>query len=200
MGIGSTGGQAAHLVLVAGGGSAETNQLLDVKEEVASVWLPFEGTSAVSPGESEAARVVHAQRTLQAKPTAGLDVLPIGGLEFRAREMIPEENRSSLDRFQRKPAKLDQAIVVAGRLTGLSHLRAAVAAAGRDDSAALADWADGPAIDSLLAAASRYAERTRRAFKQFTRAERKAPDALPESIRRPGPPPERRSGKFSRKN
>ena len=45
-------------------------QLLDVKEEEPSVWLPFDGTSAVAPGGSEAARVVHAQRTLQAKPTA----------------------------------------------------------------------------------------------------------------------------------
>ncbi len=38
--------------------------------------------------------------------------------------MIPEENRSSLDRFQCKPAKLYQAIIEAGRLTGLAHLRA----------------------------------------------------------------------------
>jgi uncharacterized protein (DUF2252 family) len=37
---------------------------------------------------------------------------------------------------------------------------------------------NGPALDSVLAAASRYVERTRLAFKQF-RAERRVPDAKP---------------------
>ena len=110
-------------------------------------------------------------------------MLPIGGDGFRVREMIPEENRSSLDRFQQKPAKLYQAIVAAGRLTGLAHLRAATAVEGRDDTGVWRTGPTGPAIDSLLAAAARYAERTRLAFKQF-RAELKAPDALPESLRR----------------
>ena len=109
-------------------------------------------------------------------------MIPLGDTEFRIREMIPEENRSNLDRFQRKPKKLYEAIVVAGRLTGLAHLRGAKNVEGRDETAALTKWANGPALDSVLAAASRYAERTRLAFKQF-RTERRVPDALPESLR-----------------
>ncbi len=180
-GIGSLGVKR-YLVLVAGGGSAETNRLLDVKEARPSVWLPFAGIAPALPGASDAAGVVHAQCTLQARPTAGLDVLPIDGEDFRVREMIPEENRSSLDRFQHKPAKLYQAIVEAGRLTGLAHLRAAQAVEGHDETAALTDWAHDPALDSLLAAASRCAEQTRLAFKQF-RAERKVPEALPAPLK-----------------
>ena len=108
-------------MLVAGGGSAETNRLLDVKQELPSAWLPFEGTSAVSAGGSEAGRVVQAQRTLQAAPTAGLDVLPIGDLDFRVREMIPAENRIEPGPVRAPAGKLCRAIVAAGRRAGLAH-------------------------------------------------------------------------------
>jgi uncharacterized protein (DUF2252 family) len=118
-GIGSLGLER-YLVLLAGGGSVETNRLFDVKEAIPSAWLGIAGRPAAPAGSSEAARVVHAQRILQARPATGLDVLSIQRADFRVREMIPIENRSSLDRFQRKPAKLRQAIVTAGRLTGLA--------------------------------------------------------------------------------
>ena len=183
VGIGSLGVER-YLVLIAGGGSSETNRLLDVKAEPPSVWIGFGGRLPDPPPKSEAARVVAAQRTLQARPTTGLDVVTIGGVDFRLREMIPEENRSSLDRFQEKPAKLCKAIVTAGRLTGLAHLRGVDAAGSPETTQALAEWARGPALDSVLAASARFAERTRRAFKQF-RAERKVPDALPEALRKP---------------
>lgn len=183
VGIGSLGVER-YLALVSGGGSAETNRLFDIKEERPSALLRCSSCRAEEPAaRSEAARVVHAQRTLQARPTAGLDVIPIGGKEYRVREMIPEENRSSLDRFHEKPAKLLQAITSAGRLTGLAHLRGATSEEGRDATPDLRRWATGPALDSVLAAAARYAERTRLAFRQF-RAERRAPDALPEALRK----------------
>jgi uncharacterized protein (DUF2252 family) len=177
-GIGSLGAKR-YLVLIAGGGSAETNRLIDIKEEHPSAWLGHGGRPLVPTPDSEAARVVTAQRTLQARPTAGLDVLRIGGEAYRVREMIPEENRSSLDRFHEKPTKLREALVAAGLLTGLAHLRSA----GTDGRDELTAWARGPAIDSVLAAAARFAERTRLAFQQF-RADRKAPRALPEHIQK----------------
>ena len=177
-GIGSLGVER-YLVLIAGGGSAETNRLIDVKAMNPSVWIDRGGRNPTPPPTSEAARAVVAQRALQASPTAGLDVLPIDGVDFRVREMIPEENRPSLDRFQEKPKKLRQAIVAAGRLTGLAHLRVALTAGATE---ALADWARGPALDSVLAAAARFAEKTRLGFKQF-RTEIKAPESLPDDLR-----------------
>jgi len=180
-GVGSLGLER-FLVLVAGGGSVETNRLLDVKETRPSAWLGHLGRTA-DTGAGEAERVVRAQRTLQARHAAGLDVLDVGGAGFRVREMIPEENRSSLDRFQRRPTKLRQAIVVAGRLTGLSHLRGSQAAGGSEAAEALAVWARGSALDSVLASAARHAEQTRVDYKQF-KAERRAPDALPEPLRK----------------
>lgn len=181
-GIGSLGVER-YLVLVSGGGSAETNRLLDVKGARPSALLRCLDLGEDPAAPSEAARVVQAQRTLQARPTAGLDLIAIGGRDYRVREMIPDENRSSLDRFQEKPAKLRRAITAAGRITGLAALRGALAVEGRDATADLTRWATGPALDSVLAAAARYAERTRVAFKQF-RAERRAPEALPEALRK----------------
>lgn len=184
VGIGSLGLER-YLVLVAGGGTPRTNRLLDVKREQTSVWVDAGGRPPLPPPASEAACVVHAQRTLQARPTAGLDVLPISGVAFRLREMIPEENRANLDRFQEKPAKLRQAIVTAGRLTGLAHLRGALASGTNATVPELASWARGPALDSVLAAAARFAEDARIARRRF-RAEWKDREALPKALRSTG--------------
>jgi hypothetical protein len=97
--------------------------------------------------------------------------------------MIPEENRSSIDRYRGKPRRLREAITTAGKLTGLSHLRGAANEADPGVTAALAEWAEGPALDSVLAAAVRYAERTRLDFKRY-RAELSASDVLPEPLRK----------------
>ncbi len=152
-GVGSLG-LKRYLVLVAGDGSAKSNRLFDIKEERPSAWLPYAGTSALPPGSSEAARVVYAQRTLQGNPTAGLDVIPIEDANFRIREMIPEENRSSLDRFHGKPGKLRLAIIESGRLTGLAHLRGAPRRGERQRSDRPREMGHRPELDSLLAAAA----------------------------------------------
>ena len=174
-GIGSLGVER-YLVLVQAGGSATTNRLLDVKEEDASAWIGILGRSATPPGATEAARVVFAQRTLQARTASGLDVITIGDKTYRIREMIPEENRSSLDRLQQKPAKLREAILTAGHLTGRSHLRGATAG-GCDQRQALSQWATSAALDSLLAAAARYAEWSRQTYLRF-KSDLKTPSAL----------------------
>jgi uncharacterized protein (DUF2252 family) len=180
-GIGSLG-LRRYMVLVAGGGSPETNRLLDLKEcrpsalrGCATVPWPF-------PDGSDAARVVRAQKTLQARPAAGLDVLKVGDEMFRVREMIPEENRTSLDRFNTKPGKLRAAVEEAGKLTGLSHSRGAEAVGGRDAADALAGWAAGPALDAVFSSAARAAETCRRAHRKF-RAERRSPGSIAAPLR-----------------
>ena len=174
-GIGSLGVER-YLVLVQGGGSPSTNRLIDVKEEDASAWIGILGRTATHPGATEAARVVFAQRTLQARTAAGLDVITIGKKAFRIREMIPEENRSCLDRLQQKPAKLREAILTAGHLTGRCHFRGAKVQ-DRDQRLALSQWATSAALDSVLAAAARYAEWSRQAYLRF-KSDLKDPGAL----------------------
>ena len=181
-GVGSLG-LDRYLVLVAGGGSSRTHRLFDLKECRPSALQPGATRPWPFPDESDAARVVRAQRMLQARPTAGLDVVKVGETPFRFREMIPAENRSSLDRFNKKPEKLRVAIEEAGLLTALAHRRGAGAFPEGGGVEGLARWASGPALDSVLAAAARFAERTRLAHRQF-RAELRSPASLPAPLRK----------------
>ena len=93
--------------------------------------------------------MVRVQTALQGHPAAGLDVLPFGSKSYRIREMIPDENRTSFDRFRKQPAKLRQAVETAGTLTAWSHLRGARKAAdpGQDHWPELAQWSAGAAVD-----------------------------------------------------
>jgi uncharacterized protein (DUF2252 family) len=171
-GVGSLGVRR-YLALVEGEGAPYGYRLLDIKQVEPSV-LAGQG-SAPQPdcGGDEARRVVHAQTTLQGHPAAGLDALAIGKQSYRIREMIPAENRSSLDRFRKQPAKLRGAVETAGRLTAWSQLRGGrlVLGPGADQKLdqwnELAEWSSGAAIDAVLAAAARYAERTNQAHAEF---------------------------------
>ena len=167
-GIGSLG-LRRYLALVQGGGEPDGYRLLDIKEARPSSLLPCTDQRQPDTGGNEALRVVLAQRQLQARPTRGLDVLEIGKRAFRMRELVPDENRSRLDRLQKQPDKLRFAVAEAGRLTGWSHLRGSHLA--REDRArALQHWATGPALDSVLAAAVRFAERTLDEYQAFHKA------------------------------
>jgi uncharacterized protein (DUF2252 family) len=181
-GIGSLGVRR-YTVLIQGGGTPSTNRLLDVKQCLPSSLRSCSAQPWPFPDPCDAARVVRAQRMLQARPTVGLNLLDVAGTPFRLREMIPEENRTSLDRFQKKPAKLLLAIREAGLLTGLAQRRGAGALPGGSVVERLAGWAAGPALDSVLAAAVRFAERTRTAHSEF-RQDLRDPGALPRDLRR----------------
>jgi uncharacterized protein (DUF2252 family) len=168
-GLGSLGARR-YLALVEGGGTPATNRLFDIKEVYPSVVRHC--TDAAQPkwgGKDEACRVVGAQRVLQAQPAAGLNVIPLGKHGYRIREMIPEENRPRIDRFHKDPQQLLQAIELAGHLTGSMHLRGARFAGKANRVAALRKWATGPALDSVLASAARYAERSLADYQEFYR-------------------------------
>jgi uncharacterized protein (DUF2252 family) len=181
-GIGSLGVKR-YTVLVAGGGKSKTNRLFDLKECRPSSLAACASQPWPFVDDTDAARVVRAQRMLQAAPTAGLDIVKLDNTAYRFREMIPEENRSSLERFNKKPSKLKRAIEQAGLLTALSHLRGAKALPQPVPAEALAKWAAGPALDSVLAAAARFAERTREDHRQFC-AELRSPAAVPTPLRK----------------
>jgi uncharacterized protein (DUF2252 family) len=176
-GVGSLGVRH-YLALVEGEGPPNGYRLIDIKEAKPS---PIAGwTTAAQPDGSgdEAQRVVRAQAALQGHPAAGLNVLHVGRRSYRIREMIPEENRSSLDRFRRQPAKLREAVETAGILTAWSHLRGARPTAGQDQEPdrwpELTQWSAGAAIDAVLAAAARFADRTNRDYAAFRRSVRDA--------------------------
>jgi uncharacterized protein (DUF2252 family) len=165
-GTGSLGLQR-YVALVRDRQSHGLERLLDIKEARPSALLPCaSGETQPDYGGAEARRVVLAQQQLQAKPTARLDVLELGGQLYRVRELIPEENRTGLDRLRKRPRRLRRAVAVAGRLAGWAHVRGS-RLEGRDRSADLARWADGPGLDAVIASAVRYADRTRRDYKAF---------------------------------
>jgi hypothetical protein len=168
-GVGSLGVRR-YLALVEGDGPPVGYHLLDIKEARPSAVASFaKGTLPDTEGD-DARRVVLAQTILQGHVAVGLDVLAIGHRSYRIREMIPVENRSSLDRFQKQPDRLRRAVETAGRLTAWSHLRGARYKPDLDLWPDLARWAEGPSLDAILAAAARFTERTNREFVEFRTA------------------------------
>jgi uncharacterized protein (DUF2252 family) len=172
-GVGSLGVRR-YLALIEGEGAPDGHRLIDIKQVEPSALLGhIQPTAPEQPdwGGDEAHRIVQAQTILQGHPAAGLDALHINERPYRIREMIPDENRSSLERFRKQPAKLREAVDTAGRLTAWSHLRGARLAVGsspkEDHWPELAEWAAGAAIDAVLAAAARYAERTNHDYAEF---------------------------------
>jgi uncharacterized protein (DUF2252 family) len=167
-GIGSLGVRR-YTVLVEGSGPPWGYRLLDVKEARPSSILTCARGPQLHDRRDDARRVVAAQKHLQAEPTANLDVLHIGRRGFRMREMIPDENRSRIDRFEKEESKLHRAVQLAGRLTAISQLRGS-RVNGHDCQAGLKHWAAGPALDEVLAAATRYVGRMCCDYEAFHRA------------------------------
>lgn len=186
VGIGSLG-LPRYVVLVEGAGPPDENWLLDIKAATSPSLRPC--TDALQPecGESEAHRIVHAQLTLQAKPALGLDVIEIEGRWYRIRQLIPDENRASLDRLRRDPVKLREAIHVAGHVTGHSHLRGIPPLEESHRRDELIAWASKPALDAVMAAAVRCAERNRLDYEEFHESI-SLPSALPKALRSKGAP------------
>ncbi|MES1213634.1 MAG: DUF2252 family protein [Singulisphaera sp.] len=166
-GIGSLG-VPRYLVLVAGSKEAGGNQLLDVKEQRSSSIRAVALGPQPDYGGDEAQRVVAAQRQLQACPPEPLAAISIGRGRYRLREMVPEENRSGLDRLAEKPKRLREAVEWAGRLTGWAHWRGL--SAGHCDCSELVDWATGPGLEAAVPAAIRCAAQAVADYKVFAAA------------------------------
>jgi uncharacterized protein (DUF2252 family) len=167
-GIGSLGVRR-YLVLVRRAGLPGAEQLFDLKEVGPSSVTPFLGTAGPSPWPDDARRVVEAQSRLQARSAAGLGALEVGDRRFRIREMVPAENRTSLDRFRKETARLAHAVLVVARVTGWSQLRGTQLPGGCvvED---LKRWAAGPGLEGVLTAAVRHATRARRDYRAFCTA------------------------------
>jgi uncharacterized protein (DUF2252 family) len=161
-------GLERYAVLVRDEGQSDQGRILDIKEERGPTLLACADEEQRNEKVSDARRAVEAQRRLQAKPTACLDVLDVDGREYRMRELIPEENRTGLDQLRRHPKRLRRAVAIAGRLVGSAHVRGC-RPEGDDRRGDLARWAAGPGLDAVIASAVRYAERVRQDHKTFCR-------------------------------
>ena len=159
-------GLRRYTILIHGGGEPDRYRLLDLKEARPSSLAACTGHPQPDSGGDEARRVVAAQRHLQARPPALLEALAIEGVHYRLREMVPDENRSDLNQLANRPKRLRKAVEVAGRVVGWAQVRGS-RSHDLDRSAALADWTSGPALESVLAAAVRFADLTRRQYHEF---------------------------------
>jgi len=173
IGVGSLGVRR-YLALVEGAGPPDGYQLLDIKEPRPSAAAPCATDTLVGIKDDDARRVVLSQIILQGHVAVGLDVLKIGQRAYRIREMIPVENRSSLDQFREQPERLRRAVERASRLTASSQLRGARFKPDLDRWPDLARWAESPSFEALLAAAARFTERTNRQHAEFRAATRDA--------------------------
>lgn len=167
-GVGSLGVRR-YLALVGDGEDHDADRIIDVKECTPPALLAC-ALGPQPPYQNDADRVISAQRQLQGHSAAGLGTLMIGHRPCRVREMIPDENRASLDRLRHLPDRLRDAVAIAGRLTAWSHLRGAKFG-GDDRTVKLTRWASGPALDAVLASAARVADRTNRDHAAFRAAE-----------------------------
>jgi uncharacterized protein (DUF2252 family) len=168
-GVGSLGVRR-YLALVEGDGPPDGYQLLDIKEARPSAVAPCATDTLSDVQGDDARRVVLSQTILQGHVAVGLDALKIGRRSYRVREIIPAENRSSLDRFQKQPARLRRAVETAGRLTASAHLRGGRFKPDLDRWPDLARWAGGSSLDAVLAAAARFTECTNRQHAEFVTA------------------------------
>jgi hypothetical protein len=75
-----------------------------------------------------------------------------------------------------------QAVEAAGQITGEMHVRGAKQRGKGQRPSFLSKWVVGPALDSVLASAARYAQRTSFEYEQFHR-EMADPSNLPKPLR-----------------
>jgi uncharacterized protein (DUF2252 family) len=166
-GLGSLG-LRRYLVLVRGIAAGERLRLLDVKEATPSALRDYIDALQPDWGEDEASRIIRAERLVLDDPERGLAAIEVGQRSCRVREMIPDANRSKLSRLRRDPVKLREAVQAAGGIAARAHVRGAMAV-GPERENSLANWANGPAFDSILVAAARAADRCRAEFEEFRR-------------------------------
>jgi uncharacterized protein (DUF2252 family) len=168
-GIGSLGLQR-YAVLVTIRDSPDSYRLFDLKEGSRPSLLGCTEERQPFEANSNARRAVGAQRQLQARPAAELQVLNVDGQDYRLRVIIPEENRTGLQELRRRSRRLRRAVAIAGQLTGWAHVRGS-RLEGDDRSGALGRWVAGPGLDSVIASAVRFADQTRRDYKAFISAD-----------------------------
>ncbi len=134
----SSVGLERYILLVEGGGSSDTHQLIELKQRIDSAIIPY--VSMKQPDWlNPAARVVSLQRRSQAVPPAPLEAITKGETSFTVREIQPIQEKITVEQFHGL-SDLQESIEVFGKLTAWAHLRGCgrQGAAPADDLIALA--------------------------------------------------------------
>ncbi|MBA5638569.1 DUF2252 domain-containing protein [Duganella sp. LX20W] len=128
-------GLERYVVLLRGRGGLDGNFLLDIKHAPPSALAPV--LPCPQPAwDSEARRIVAIQRRVQAITPAFLSDLTFDGQSYVLKELLPDQDRLTLDHWNGKLARLDTVMRDMGALLAWAHLRSG----GRQGSANADAW------------------------------------------------------------
>ena len=159
-------GLERYAILVEGFGSPDGNYLLDLKLTKTCSLQPYL-TLPQPDWSSESARVVAIQQRVQGTPPALLGVIVDGNKSYVLRELQPEEDRVSLQAWDRKLERLNKLMQTMGEVTAWDQLRSG----GRQGSAIaddlikfahLSDWRN-----QILEYAISYSKQVKLDYQEF---------------------------------
>ncbi|WP_242404513.1 DUF2252 domain-containing protein [Janthinobacterium agaricidamnosum] len=128
-------GLERYVILVRGRGGVDENFLLDLKYTAGSALAPY--VQQPQPHwSSEAERVVAVQKRVQAIAPAFLSAVTLGEQSFVLKELLPDQDRLSLDLWNGKIGRLEGVMHAMGSLVAWDHLRSS----GRQGSANADAW------------------------------------------------------------
>ncbi|MFS2002703.1 DUF2252 domain-containing protein [Duganella sp. CT11-25] len=130
-------GLERYAILVRGRGGLDGNFLLDLKFAPSSALAPYVPTKQPK-WRSEAERVVAAQNRMQAVSPAFLSAVSIGGQSYVLKELLPQQDRLSLNLWGGKLRRLESLMRTMGGIVAWAHLRSG----GRQGSACADEWID----------------------------------------------------------
>ncbi|MRW91632.1 DUF2252 domain-containing protein [Duganella sp. FT80W] len=128
-------GLERYAVLVRGRGGLDGNFLLDLKIATGSALAPYVPL-AQPQWHNEAERVVAVQQRMQAIAPAFLSAVSIGSQSYVLKELLPQQDRLSLNQWGGKLRRLESVMRTMGAIVAWSHLRSG----GRQGSATADQW------------------------------------------------------------
>ncbi|MYM25959.1 DUF2252 domain-containing protein [Duganella sp. FT135W] len=128
-------GLERYAILVRGRGGLDGNFLLDLKASPGSALAPYLPV-AQPEWKSEAERVVAVQKRMQAISPAFLSAVNIGSDSYVLRELMPQDDRLSLNLWGGKLRRLESVMRTMGGIVAWAHLRSG----GRQGSACADEW------------------------------------------------------------
>lgn len=130
-------GLERYSILVRGRGGLDGNFLLDLKLAPGSALAPY--VPITQPAwKTEAERVVAVQKRVQAISPAFLSAVSIGKQSYVLKELLPQQDRLSLNLWNGKLRRLESVMRTMGGIVAWAHLRSG----GRQGSATADAWID----------------------------------------------------------
>ena len=147
-------GLERYSVLVRGRGGLDGNFLLDLKLAPGSALAPYVPIEQPK-WKTEAERVVAVQKRVQAISPAFLSAVSIGKQSYVLKELLPQQDRLSLNLWNGKLRRLESVMRTMGSIVAWAHLRSG----GRQGSATADEWIDyGRDVASWRGALMDYAQ------------------------------------------